>query len=300
MNKKHYLYRYFLKGSIVSMLLLVIGCGGASKGLELETPSYHVGSRIIFRMDDAEKGVREQVVEQIVRVFEKNNVPVDVGIIPYSGEQPKYRMPFLKKFFDAGVIGISMHGFRHVEYEFDTAKSGSSYDQLLSNLIKARELFKNYYGITPVSLTVPYDFFNEEGYRAAQAAGFKLFCTQKSEDMYPSVLPVDYFGNRDEKGMTRLSTMNDVAIWDSKKKKYKDTFLTNSELIFAIERGLNNLGVAVISIHPDAFADEDNNAVPARITRLDAIVKLSKKYGKLTTFQEWYEEFVGKVSKGDR
>jgi peptidoglycan/xylan/chitin deacetylase (PgdA/CDA1 family) len=293
MNKKRLLNATVLGGTIVFMLLFVLGCGGSSTGIKLEPDPNYVESRIIFRMDDAALGLREQVVEQIIRVFEQNKVPIDVGVIAFDEYgQPKYELPFLKEFFDAGVIGISMHGYSHVPNEFNTAISKNSYEDLKSNLVKARELFKNYYGVTPIAITVPYNFFDEDGYRAAQDAGFKMFCTSESEDNHPSALPVDYSGNRAENGMIRLCTMDDIAFWNEKQKKWRDLFLSDSAMEYAIERGFKKLGVSVISIHPETFADENGNSKPEKLARLDQMIKLSLKHNKITTFRKWYERFA--------
>src|SRR4030042_5391515 len=46
---------------------------------KLETPDYDGKPAIIFRMDDVAKGQNEEAVEAIIRLFGRNNVPLDKG-----------------------------------------------------------------------------------------------------------------------------------------------------------------------------------------------------------------------------
>lgn len=294
MLKKQFPYQHIPISLIVIVLLLLMGCAGVDKGVKVETPAYPGVPVVIFRMDDAEKGVHEKVVAQIIKLFEKNKVPLDVGVVPHAKGHDTYDMPFLKQYLDAGVISISVHGFEHVPMEFDTTQSGKSYRELTTKLIKAREGFKKFYGITPAAFTVPYDFLSKEGYRAIQDAGFKIISTQEVVEKHPSTKPVDYFGNKDENGLIRLCTVSDVVYWDNEKKQWGDIFsddLKNS-LFYSIKSGLNYLGVAVVSIHPQAFVDENNIIDPVKLHKLDEIIKLSQTLGKITTFEEWYQNFL--------
>jgi hypothetical protein len=49
------------------------------------TPAFTGAPSVIFRMDDVAKGWNELAVEQIIKLFGKNSVPLDVGIIPSFG-----------------------------------------------------------------------------------------------------------------------------------------------------------------------------------------------------------------------
>jgi peptidoglycan/xylan/chitin deacetylase (PgdA/CDA1 family) len=282
---------------MASLLLLShIGCGGAARGLKLDQP--FPGQRmIILRLDDAEKGAYEEIIEEIIKVFEQNGAPLDVGVIPYANGRDSYGMPYLKKYLEAGVIGLTVHGFEHVDREFDTAHSGKSYEHLRSSLVMAREQFKEYYGIAPAAFSVPYDFFSEESFKAIRDAGFKIFTTQKAVEKYPSVIPVNYYGIKDKKGMYRLCTVVDVARWDNEKKQWGEILPIGGELKYSINWGFDHLGVAIINVHPQSFLDEKNIVVPAKLAQLDAIVKWSGQFGKITTFEGWYKIAAAWTSK---
>jgi hypothetical protein len=48
------------------------------------------------------------------------------------------------------------------------------------------------------------------------------------------------------------------------------------------------LNVAVISLHPSAFADQTGKIDKGRLEKVDAIVKWVKTFATVTTFEQWY------------
>ncbi len=258
---------------------------------KIDTPLFPGGPAIIFRMDDAAKGWNEKTVEKIIRLFGKYNVPLDVGIIPHANGKDSYEIPFLKRYLNAGIINLSIHGNQHIDKEFDTSQSGTTYEALKADLIKAREQLKQYYGVAPISFTVPYDYFNESGYNAVRDAGFKIFSTQKSVEFSPSIYPVDYSGKKDDNGMVRLCTVSDVAKWNADKQQWENilSISPGNDLSQSIDWGLKNLDVAVIGVHPEAFLDDNNNPDPAKLGQLEDIIKAARKLATITTFKQWYQ-----------
>ena len=261
---------------------------------KLSGPAYNGGSAIIFRLDDVVKGLNEDAIDKIVRVFGKNNVPLDVGIVPHAEGVDSFAIPLMKAYFDTGIIDLSVHGNRHTNLEFDTTRSGMSYEKLKSELEQARQQFKQFYGVAPISFTVAYDYFDETGYKAVQDAGFKIFSTQQALELYPSIKPVDYFGKPSVNGMLRLSTVSDVARWDNERHQWVDIFQADlkNELFSAIKSGLEKNQVVAVSIHAQAFMDANNKVDEAKINKLDTILKLSKNLGTITTFQAWNNFFA--------
>jgi hypothetical protein len=258
---------------------------------KVDTALYSGDPAIIFRLDDVAKGWNKKTVEQIIRLFGKHNVPLDVGIIPHADGKDSYELPFLKRYLDAGIIDLSIHANKHIDKEFDTSQSGVSYKKLTTELTRAIDQFKQYFGIAPMAFTVPYDFFNEEGYKAVYDAGFKIFSTQKAVEFSPTIYPADYSGNRDKNGMSRLCTVSDVAHWDAENKEWGEILSIGpgTELSQAIDWGLKNLEVAVVGVHPDAFLDKNNNLDPVKLGQLEDIIKSAKELAVITTFKQWYQ-----------
>ena len=202
-------------------------------------PSYNGGPVIIFRMDDVSKGYLEDIDKELINIFKDNGVPVDCGVVAFANGSDTFDIPWLREYFNQGLVGISVHGYDWTYYQLDTTKELKSkknqvdnpcitvtsseidtprteltYMYIRSILIRARAQYFKYYGVIPVAFTVPTDFFDETGYRAVDDAGFRVFSTQTVTERHPSsTMPVDYFGKYDPNGMYRIPTASDVCTW---------------------------------------------------------------------------------------
>ncbi|MBN1375970.1 MAG: DUF2334 domain-containing protein [Dehalococcoidia bacterium] len=301
-------------------------------GITRVLPPYNGGPAIIFRMDDVSVGWHEEVVEAIIKIFEKNGVPIDLGIVANVDGTKSYEMPWLKPYLEQGVIGISVHGYDWTYYQFDTSHDLESlqiiqgdvcslygaaeetpppeetltYAYIKLKLRQARDSYLQYFGIEPVALTVPTDYFDETGYRAISDAGFKIFATHITEEPHPSVITVDFFGWQDPNGMYRIPTASDVCTWENctwgdiydisdilsitgycKYHAAWDNVVYNDfgSMVCGV---LGTLDVAAVSIHPDAFVGIDGKPNQAKLDKLDIIVKWCKTITTLTTFEQWY------------
>jgi len=215
----------------------ITGCPPDSAGIKRPLPPYNGGPVIIFRLDDVSKGNREEVVQEIIKLFQRNGVPLDCGVVSNANGTESYEIPWLKKYVDENAVGISVHGYDWTFYQMDitkkylkniednpcinvnTAKAEQekakvSYEELKFKLIQARCKFLKYFGINPVAFTVPTDFYDELGYKAVQDAGYKVFSVHRLDESCPSVDPVDYNCHVDlAKGMYRIPTASDSCTW---------------------------------------------------------------------------------------
>ncbi len=215
----------------------ITGCSLDSPGLKRPLPPYHGGPVIVFRLDDVAKGYREEVVQEIIKVFERNGVPLDCGVVSNVDGTESYEIPWLKQYVDDNVVGISVHGYDWTYYQLDISqdylkhleenpcinvyaakaeaeKAKVTYEELKYKLLQARCKFLKYFGINPVCFTVPTDYYDELGYKAIQDAGYKIFSVHRSVEPCPSVKPVDYNCRVDlDKGMYRIPTGSDLCDW---------------------------------------------------------------------------------------
>jgi len=304
-------------------------------------PPYQGGPAVIFRLDDVAEGFNEDVVLELIQLFKNNGVPLDLGIVSNADDTDSFKLAWLQKYIDQGVVGISVHGYdwtyyqlatnnKEIDYQLkmtgDTCSvdyaSGTSrvdnseitltYAYIKSKLKKARSQYLQYFGVSPVALTVPTDYFDETGYKAVQDAGFKVFSTHISVETRPSVERVDYWGKKDPNGMYRIPTASDVCVWEqcvwgeiidiSKPAgitgycqyygAWEDAFY--NELSTNTCQYLGYLGVVAISLHPDAFLDKYGKPDLEKIKKVDAIVKWVKTFATITTFEQWYNYTEGK------
>jgi len=281
---------------------------------ERPLPPYSGGPVIIFRLDDVSKGYLEDVVQEIIKLFQSNAIPVDCGVVSNASGADSYKIPWLKQYFDQNSVGISVHGYDWTYYQLDTIRSSLSYDDIKSKLITARHRYLEYFGINPVALTVPTDYYDETGYRAVDDAGYKIFATQIGVEPHPSINnTVDYFGKSDPTGMYRIPTASDVCAWDNITETWKDTFVINQQSKLQdycgeIQPGneqyyndfttmlcstLSETGVVAIGIHPSCFVGKDGKPDKAKLEKLNQIVKWSKSFATIMTFEQWYRYKTG-------
>ena len=305
-----------------------------SLGKERQLPPYPGGPVIIFRLDDVSKGYHEDVVQEIIKVFQSNGIPVDCGVVSNAGGVETYKIPWLKQYFDQDAVGISVHGYDWTYYQFDTTQELQSkraqkdnpcinwatlqrdvpgenvtYMSIKNKLLLARAQYLAYYGVNPIALTVPTDFFDETGYKAIDDAGFKVFSTQVLAEPHPSAeYTVNYFGKRDPSGMYRIPTAIDVCSWGDnctwgdvidlgKKATIKDYCQYHevwqdvygyNDYTWSICTTLEKLGVEAIGIHPSCFIGKDGKPDMAKLEKLDSLIKWFKSFSTIMTFDQWY------------
>jgi hypothetical protein len=279
-----------------------------------DTPAYDGSAAIIFRMDDVAKDWYEDTTEEIIKIFQKHNVPLAVGVIPYLDGQPTFDIAMIKKYVDEGVIDLHMHGFDWNYAQMDTKQSGLTYDELVKALKNGKQQMTNYYGFEPVTLSVPYDYYDETGYKAINDAGFKIFSTHVEYEPYPSAIPVDFNGRPDENGMYRIPRCADVCTWDPQVQdwgkvqnieEFRDMVYFSPSTTYSMQRDysylpyyhdfynmigqLDQTGVAVFSIHPDAFITPSGETDWEYIKKLEDIVNWARQMVTITTFDKWYK-----------
>jgi hypothetical protein len=314
----------------------ITGCPPDATGIKRPLPPYKGGPVIIFRLDDISKGNREEVVQEIIKLFQRNGVPLDCGVVSNVNGTDSYEIPWLKEYVDQNAVGISVHGYDWTFYQMDISKkylehiednpcinvntaraegekSKISYEEVKFKLLQARCKFLKYFGIMPVSFTVPTDYYDELGYKAAQDAGYKVFSVQTVVEPCPSTEPVDYNCHIDlTRGMYRIPTGSDMCNWYNCKwgdvinidkpmkqkdyciyigafgvsQEYNDYAITICDLMSA-------LGVVALGLHPDCFTNIDGKPDTAKLEKLDAIVKWFKSFATIMTFEQWYRYRIG-------
>jgi len=288
----------------------VVTFDGWNRARHRIVPAYGGGPTVIFRLDDVTRGWHEDTVREIIELFKQNGVPLDCGVISNVNGTDSFEIPWLQKYVEDGNVGISVHGYDWTYYQLDTGKSNLTFEDIKDKLTRARDQYLQYFGVLPVALTVPTDFYDLTGYKAINSAGYKVFATQRIIEPHPSTKPVDYFGGSDPGGMYRIPTAMDVCQWDADNKMWGDIYDVSSlagitdpckieyagtnkspphyEFCKNLCNELNGLGVAAIGIHPSAFTDKDGKPDRDKLQKLDAIIKWVKTFAAITTFEQWY------------
>lgn len=306
----------------------------ASVGKERPLPPYPGGPVVIFGLDGVAKGSHEEAVKKIIEVFQKNGVPVDCGIVSSADGIDSFDIPWLKQLFDQGYVGVSINGYDWTYYQFDTSREHESllalrdkpcidwsavqrdivvenvtYSSIKSKLLQARAQYLKYFGVMPMVLSLPTDFFDATSYAAIRDAGFKVLVTRILTEPHAATdYTVDFPGKRDPGGMYRIPTAANTCAWggnctwagviDIGKKaaiqdycKYHDTYQNMygyNDHTWSVCTGLERLGVVAVSIDTNCFIDNAGKPDTARLEKLDALVKWYKSFATILTFDQWY------------
>jgi len=245
------------------------------------------GPRIIFRLDDVERGVREQQVFDLLDLFQRRGVPLVLGIIPYANGRPTHALPEIKPYLSRGVAQLAVHGVTHQPYEFHTGESGTEHSELVTGLRKRTAALQAFYGVRPVAFLVPYDVFDRKGYEAVRDAGFRILSSQWQTDGHRGTAPVDYASRPSVEGLYRLPSVDDAVSWDAERRQWGD-FQPLSNLLFSVRASLAELDVAVLSLHPAAFTDANGDTDKTKLEKLDTLLTRVRELGRITTFRNWY------------
>jgi hypothetical protein len=322
--------------TLESWYFYITGCPPGATGMKRPLPPYNGGPVIVFRLDDVSKGFQEEVVKEIIELFQRNGVPLDCGVVSNVGGTDSYEIPWLKKYVDENAVGISVHGYDWTYYQLDISKNYRrkiednacidvyaaqaeaekariSYEELKSKLVQARCKFLKYFGIMPVSFTVPTDYYDELGYKAIQDAGYKVFSVHISEEPCPSSESVDYNCHLNPAmGMYRIPTGSDMCNWYQcewtdvinmdKPMAQKDYCIyidalgesqEYNDFGIAVCGTMGALGVAAVSLHPDCFIDKDGKPDLAKLEKVETIVRWFKSFATVMTFEQWYRYRTG-------
>ncbi len=314
----------------------ITGCPPDATGVKRPLPPYNGGPVIIFRLDDISKGNHEEVVQEIIKLFQRNGVPLDCGVVSNVNGTDSYEIPWLKQYVDENAVGISVHGYDWTFYQLDITKkyldrladnpcidvnaakaeqekAKVSYEELKLKLAQARCKYLKYFGVYPVSFTVPTDFYDELGYKAVQDAGYKVFSVNTSVEPCPSTVPVDYNCHIDlANGMYRIPTGSDMCNWYNckwgdvinidKPMKQKDYCIyvgaygesqEYNDYAITICNLMTGLGVVALGLHPDCFTNAEGKPDTAKLEKLDTIVKWFKSFATIMTFEQWYRYRIG-------
>jgi hypothetical protein len=247
------------------------------------------GNNVIFRLDDVSASRPSLLaVQEIIDLFNRSDTPLDVGVIPHEMGEDSYKIPFIKSYVQKGLIGLSIHGYEHVMYEFDTNYSNGTKKELSDGLNASLIDLETYFGKRPISFSVPYDVFDEAGFDAVRDSGLKIFSSQKMSEDHPSVEPVDFLGKLDPShGLYRLPAVISVNLWDPLSQSY-DGMLPIGVFRNNINVAFNDWGFAIVTIEPQSFMDKDGSVNKTQIDILREMITISKEKGKPTTFEELY------------
>ncbi len=139
--------------------------------------------RIVFRCDDYRMR-NDSIQEQILDIFAKYNVPLNICIIPAdttSREVFTISDEYLKKWIklkEQGILDIGLHGFMHAnlnpKYGRWNEFENLSYDEQVNRLTRGKEIIESHLGGRINWFVPPRNVINEYTTKALNDCGFKI------------------------------------------------------------------------------------------------------------------------------
>jgi peptidoglycan/xylan/chitin deacetylase (PgdA/CDA1 family) len=202
----------------------------------------HTCNCVAFRLDDIQDYFLNHVQLEIMKVFEKRDTSLTVGVIGnYFGED-RMIVNYVKNLKGNHLIEVANHGWNHEDLtEF-------SKDEQILLVEKTNEKIVGMLGSRPVVLIAPYNIVNADTFSAAEESGMRYISANVTYDPPP----YDISGNRSLYRLPETALMGDLSADDT----YWITF--DHQKVFAeIEHSLRQHGFAVVTLHPQDFALRD-------------------------------------------
>jgi len=250
-------------------------------------------------------GTESYEIPWLKQYVDQGTVGINVHGYDWTGYQLDITRSYLSHIKDNPCINYATE-------QAEEEKAKLTYIDVKSKLAQARCKYLKYFGVNPVAFTVPTDFYDEAGFKAIREAGYKVISAHIIIEPCRSTEPADFICRSDPNGLFRIPTASDVCDWEncnwgdvhdvSRMAKIAD-FCKNHEIwadTFTDDLStnlcllLNSIGVAAISIHPQAFIDKDGKPNNAKLAKLDSIIKWCKSFTTIMTFEQWYVYKTGR------
>lgn len=214
---------------------------------------------IFFRADDV--GRLTPKLRQLLEIFIKFNVPVDLAVIPYELDQPAadYLLELKRKYPD--LINFHQHGFKHINYS-DQAKQFEfgpmrSYSEQYQDIKDGQELLEKYLSGWDNIFTPPYHGYDQNTLKAVANLGFVCFSAG-------GYLPDNGLG------LKELPISVDLLRWSR-----PPVLKRERELGRELKQALNRNSVVGICLHHEDFTADAFVYLEKLIKRLSAVPGVS-------------------------
>lgn len=232
---------------------------------EVKWPSNKV---IILRMDDVQSFAWAGISMNITNTVLERNMSIVLGVIPGRLDEKNnggnlIASYLLNKSYD-NRLEIAVHGFNHVENEFNVSEE-KSYDMLKSSIQKIENVTHK----IPVTFIPPNNVYSNGSVAALSKLG--IYVISSNQDEYKFDGNIFYIGFSTTTKHSDLSDLNPI-----------------DDVIKDCDASLDLKNICVIMMHPQDYVNQDG--VTMNETRYIQFVKLLDGLDKLnatfTTFKD--------------
>jgi len=223
---------------------------------------------IILAMDDIQSGWLENVQEYIVQVHIDNNIPVTLGVIPCTIEEPL--LTKIKAWDNNLITEVAQHDFTH-----DTDLTGRDYDFQYNYISQGTNLL-NGWGIYPESYVPAKGKADDTTVQVIKDLEFHTLYEGMYINLTPSTDPlviVDQLHLCEDNGIGRWSVFKEYPV-----------------LVSEIEEKIEEYEVALVLYHMQDFRGDDGNPNTEKADQLIDYVNSFVQDGyDLMTVEQYYQ-----------
>lgn len=146
---------------------------------------------VVFRFDDYSSSSSTDLEVKLINVFEKLNVPLTIGVIPYvcaediHDPRPQNDFPLtplkasiLRDAIKAGILEVALHGYSHQTIRTKTNGNytefyGLDYNSQLQRITKGKNLLEEMLGIRIDTFIPPWNSYDLNTIKVLEKIGFK-------------------------------------------------------------------------------------------------------------------------------
>jgi peptidoglycan/xylan/chitin deacetylase (PgdA/CDA1 family) len=215
---------------------------------------------IILKMDDVR--AYSVPIRYLVNGIIKENMSATLGVIPRDLEKDRGMQNYLIKIRNSGNIEIAQHGSDHNESDIQITK-----ESLLEGNKKIQEIL----GVRPVTYMPPYNNISRESKKIIE----------------------DYFlimsGDQDVLRINNIPEIGySIPTYYYSTKKY----VSIEEIIQKCQKDLKNKNLCIVTIHPQEYSYDINNARTLSPARLKEFKQMLTELKKLNASYSTYSDLI--------
>jgi len=206
---------------------------------------------VAFRLDDIQDFFLTDIQMEIVETFQKNDVDLTVGVIANNIGRDIEMTEFVSGMADDSNIEFANHGWDHEDF----SQFGSVGQEML--LLRANDKISEMFGVTPTVFIPPLNAYNSDTISALHAQGFTHFSSELDFATPPFPLSDQTLYHFPETAFTG----------DLNEQRTRFIGMSADYTFKQIKDSLSEHGFAVVTLHPQEFAQYYNNQYQDKVNR---------------------------------
>ncbi len=198
---------------------------------------------VAFRLDDIQDFFLTNIQMELVETFQKNNVDLTVGVIANEIGRDIEMTEFVSNMADDPNIEFANHGWEHEDF----SQFGTVGQEML--LLRANDKISEMFGVTPTVFIPPLNAYNSDTISALHAQGFTHFSSELDFATPPFPLSDQTLYHFPETAFTG----------DLNEQRTRFVGMSADYTFNQIQNSLKEYGFAVVTLHPQEFAQYYNN-----------------------------------------